>query len=214
MQCSDIKKNVLSQWTWRGKREARKQILDPDALNKLRESLDEVEDKYSNALVSITQLNNEKRSLEYQVNNLKEIIEEMEEKLFQNQTENKINLKKLKIQQTKLEECHKSIPCRDRLMRKHVIVPEDVSSCDTKKRIMAGMITTASAIQHPGDGGKGNNKNQKDKLKCKDRTTLEQNLRTAMNKMEEMEMKNNYLLKRLEKMKCVSSHSKQPNMIF
>lgn len=60
-----------------------------------QESLDEVEVKYRNAMVSFTQLSNEKSNLEYQVDNLKDVIGEMEEKLLQNQTENKINSKVL-----------------------------------------------------------------------------------------------------------------------
>ncbi|KAM4026859.1 leucine-rich repeat flightless-interacting protein 2-like [Anomaloglossus baeobatrachus] len=166
MQCSDMKKNFHSPWSWRGMRDARRQILYPDApLNKLRESLDEVEDKYRNSLSSLTQLNNEKRNLEYQVNNLKDVIEEMEEKLIQNQAENKINLKKLKVYQTKLEQCSKRINYRDELLQKHGIFPEDVFCSDIKQRITTGVITPASAIQLPGDRGKGNDTNPNYKLK-------------------------------------------------
>lgn len=47
----------------------------------LQESLNEVEEKYKKAMVSNAQLDNDKANLVYQVDTLKDIIEEMEEQM-------------------------------------------------------------------------------------------------------------------------------------
>ncbi|OXB70143.1 UNVERIFIED_CONTAM: hypothetical protein H355_014108, partial [Colinus virginianus] len=57
-------------------------LLDPDAsLSELRDSLAEVEEKYKKAMVSNAQLDNEKNNLVYQVDTLKDVIEEKEEQI-------------------------------------------------------------------------------------------------------------------------------------
>ncbi|XP_058241308.1 leucine-rich repeat flightless-interacting protein 2 isoform X20 [Hemibagrus wyckioides] len=57
-------------------------VIEPDAsLSELRESLSEVEEKYKKAMVSNAQLDNDKANLIYQVDTLKDVIEEMEEQM-------------------------------------------------------------------------------------------------------------------------------------
>lgn len=46
-----------------------------------QDSLSEVEEKYKKAMVSNAQLDNEKANLIYQVDTLKDVIEEMEEQM-------------------------------------------------------------------------------------------------------------------------------------
>lgn len=50
-------------------------------LNSHQESLTEVEEKYKKAMVSNAQLDNDKGNLIYQVDTLKDVIEEMEEQM-------------------------------------------------------------------------------------------------------------------------------------
>lgn len=54
----------------------------------LQDSLAEVEDKYKKAMVSNAQLDNEKSNLVYQVDTLKDVIEEMEEQMAEYYREN------------------------------------------------------------------------------------------------------------------------------
>ncbi|KAK3554738.1 hypothetical protein QTP70_033431 [Hemibagrus guttatus] len=57
-------------------------VIEPDAsLCELKESLSEVEEKYKKAMVSNAQLDNDKANLIYQVDTLKDVIEEMEEQM-------------------------------------------------------------------------------------------------------------------------------------
>ncbi|OBS60060.1 hypothetical protein A6R68_08800, partial [Neotoma lepida] len=64
-------------------------LIDPDtSLSELRESLSEVEEKYKKAMVSNAQLDNEKNNLIYQVDTLKDVIEEQEEQMAEFYREN------------------------------------------------------------------------------------------------------------------------------
>ncbi|XP_060781497.1 leucine-rich repeat flightless-interacting protein 2 isoform X5 [Neoarius graeffei] len=66
----------------RGSGDMTSMIIEPDAsLSELRESLTEVEEKYKKAMVSNAQLDNDKANLIYQVDTLKDVIEEMEEQM-------------------------------------------------------------------------------------------------------------------------------------
>ncbi|XP_021241534.1 leucine-rich repeat flightless-interacting protein 2 isoform X4 [Numida meleagris] len=70
-------------------------LLDPDAsLSELRDSLAEVEEKYKKAMVSNAQLDNEKNNLVYQVDTLKDVIEEKEEQIAEYHRENEEKTKK------------------------------------------------------------------------------------------------------------------------
>lgn len=55
--------------------------VDIHALPPYQESLTEVEEKYKKAMVSNAQLDNDKANLIYQVDTLKDVIEEMEEQM-------------------------------------------------------------------------------------------------------------------------------------
>lgn len=57
-------------------------------LKELKESLSEVEEKYKKAMVSNAQLDNEKNNLIYQVDTLKDVIEEQEEQMAEFYREN------------------------------------------------------------------------------------------------------------------------------
>lgn len=54
----------------------------------MQDSLAEVEEKYKKAMVSNAQLDNEKSNLVYQVDTLKDVIEEMEEQMAEYHREN------------------------------------------------------------------------------------------------------------------------------
>lgn len=64
-----------------------------------QESLTEVEDKYKKAMVSNAQLDNDKANLIYQVDTLKDVIEEMEEQMaeMKRELEEKSKVKDLPI---------------------------------------------------------------------------------------------------------------------
>uniref|UniRef100_A0A671LE37 Leucine-rich repeat flightless-interacting protein 2 n=1 Tax=Sinocyclocheilus anshuiensis TaxID=1608454 RepID=A0A671LE37_9TELE len=70
-------------------------------LKELKDSLSEVEEKYKKAMVSNAQLDNEKANLIYQVDTLKDVIEEMEEQMseLRRETEEKSKVLNQKIQQ-------------------------------------------------------------------------------------------------------------------
>ncbi|XP_069071192.1 leucine-rich repeat flightless-interacting protein 2 isoform X9 [Pleurodeles waltl] len=99
-------------------------LIDPDAsLSELRESLAEVEDKYKKAMVSNAQLDNEKSYLNYQVDTLKDVIEEMEEQMAEYYRENEEKSRELERQkhacsvfQHKLDELKEGIRQRDELI--------------------------------------------------------------------------------------------------
>ncbi|XP_041722066.1 leucine-rich repeat flightless-interacting protein 2 isoform X14 [Coregonus clupeaformis] len=74
-------------------------IVDPDtSLSELRESLSEVEEKYKKAMVSNAQLDNDKANLIYNVDTLKDVIEEMEEQMAEMRRETEDKSKELERQ--------------------------------------------------------------------------------------------------------------------
>ncbi|XP_069001226.1 leucine-rich repeat flightless-interacting protein 2 isoform X2 [Embiotoca jacksoni] len=99
-------------------------VYDPDtSLSELRESLAEVEEKYKKAMVSNAQLDNDKGNLIYQVDTLKDVIEEMEEQTAEMRRELEDKSKELERQkhtctvlQHKQEELKEGIRQRDELI--------------------------------------------------------------------------------------------------
>ncbi|XP_053827760.1 leucine-rich repeat flightless-interacting protein 2 isoform X16 [Vidua macroura] len=99
-------------------------LVDPDAsLSELRDSLAEVEEKYKKAMVSNAQLDNEKNNLIYQVDTLKDVIEEKEEQIAEFCRENEEKSKELERQkhncsvlQHKLDELKEGLRQRDELI--------------------------------------------------------------------------------------------------
>ncbi|XP_032378436.1 leucine-rich repeat flightless-interacting protein 2 isoform X15 [Etheostoma spectabile] len=99
-------------------------IYDPDtSLSELRESLAEVEEKYKKAMVSNAQLDNDKGNLIYQVDTLKDVIEEMEEQRAEMRRELEDKSKELERQkhtctvlQHKQEELKEGLRQRDELI--------------------------------------------------------------------------------------------------
>ncbi|XP_043112106.1 leucine-rich repeat flightless-interacting protein 2 isoform X7 [Puntigrus tetrazona] len=95
-------------------------------LKELKESLSEVEEKYKKAMVSNAQLDNEKANLIYQVDTLKDVIEEMEEQMSELHRETDEKSKELERQkhtcsvlQHKLEEMKEGIHQRDELIEEN-----------------------------------------------------------------------------------------------
>nr|XP_061794187.1 leucine-rich repeat flightless-interacting protein 2-like isoform X4 [Nerophis lumbriciformis] len=99
-------------------------IYEPDAnLSELRDSLTEVEEKYKKAMVSNAQLDNDKGNLIYQVDTLKDVVEEMEEQMSEMKRELEEKSKELERQkhtctvlQHKQEELKEGIRQRDELI--------------------------------------------------------------------------------------------------
>ncbi|XP_044070217.1 leucine-rich repeat flightless-interacting protein 2 isoform X3 [Siniperca chuatsi] len=92
-------------------------------LKELKESLAEVEEKYKKAMVSNAQLDNDKGNLIYQVDTLKDVIEEMEEQMAEMKRELEEKSKELERQkhtctvlQHKQEELKEGIRQRDELI--------------------------------------------------------------------------------------------------
>ncbi|XP_067382544.1 leucine-rich repeat flightless-interacting protein 2 isoform X23 [Channa argus] len=92
-------------------------------LKELKESLAEVEEKYKKAMVSNAQLDNDKANLIYQVDTLKDVIEEMEEQTAEMKRELEDKSKELERQkhtctvlQHKQEELKEGIRQRDELI--------------------------------------------------------------------------------------------------
>ncbi|XP_061644877.1 leucine-rich repeat flightless-interacting protein 2 isoform X18 [Phyllopteryx taeniolatus] len=92
-------------------------------LKELKESLTEVEEKYKKAMVSNAQLDNDKANLIYQVDTLKDVIEEMEEQMSEMKRELEEKSKELERQkhtctvlQHKQEELKEGIRQRDELI--------------------------------------------------------------------------------------------------
>ncbi|XP_068581790.1 leucine-rich repeat flightless-interacting protein 2 isoform X6 [Cebidichthys violaceus] len=92
-------------------------------LKELKESLAEVEEKYKKAMVSNAQLDNDKGNLIYQVDTLKDVIEEMEEQTAEMKRELEDKTKELERQkhtctvlQHKQEELKEGIRQRDELI--------------------------------------------------------------------------------------------------
>ncbi|XP_071592216.1 leucine-rich repeat flightless-interacting protein 2 isoform X7 [Heliangelus exortis] len=92
-------------------------------LKELKDSLAEVEEKYKKAMVSNAQLDNEKNNLVYQVDTLKDVIEEKEEQIAEFYRENEEKSKELERQkhtcsilQHKLDELKEGLRQRDELI--------------------------------------------------------------------------------------------------
>ncbi|KAF0027254.1 hypothetical protein F2P81_019995 [Scophthalmus maximus] len=129
-------------------------VYDPDtSLSELRESLAEVEEKYKKAMVSNAQLDNDKANLIYQVDTLKDVIEEMEEQTAEMKRELEEKSKELERQkhtctvlQHKQEELKEGIRQRDELIEKHglVIIPDGTTNGDVNHEPMSSGITVVS----------------------------------------------------------------------
>ncbi|XP_077347863.1 leucine-rich repeat flightless-interacting protein 2 isoform X11 [Lithobates pipiens] len=135
-------------------------------LKELKDSLVEVEDKYKKAMVSNAQLDNEKSNLVYQVDTLKDVIEEMEEQMAEYHRENEDKTKDLERQkhacgilQHKLDELKEGIRQRDELIERHglVIIPDGTPNGDINHEPMVGAITVvtqeaAQVLESAGEG--------------------------------------------------------------
>ncbi|XP_051277686.1 leucine-rich repeat flightless-interacting protein 2 isoform X12 [Dicentrarchus labrax] len=129
-------------------------VYDPDtSLSELRESLAEVEEKYKKAMVSNAQLDNDKGNLIYQVDTLKDVIEEMEEQMSEMKRELEDKSKELERQkhtctvlQHKQEELKEGIRQRDELIEKHglVIIPDGTPNGDVNHEPQSSGITVVS----------------------------------------------------------------------
>ncbi|RXN00983.1 Leucine-rich repeat flightless-interacting protein 2 [Acipenser ruthenus] len=92
-------------------------------LKELKDSLTEVEEKYKKAMVSNAQLDNEKANLIYQVDTLKDVVEEMEELMSEMHRETEEKSKELERQkhtcnvlQHKIDELKEGVRQRDELI--------------------------------------------------------------------------------------------------
>uniref|UniRef100_A0A8C6XYQ1 Leucine-rich repeat flightless-interacting protein 2 n=1 Tax=Naja naja TaxID=35670 RepID=A0A8C6XYQ1_NAJNA len=111
-------------------------LVDPDtSLSELRESLAEVEEKYKKAMVSNAQLDNEKNNLIYQVDTLKDVVEEREEQLAEYYRENEEKSKELERQkhvcsvlQHKVNELKESLCQRDELIEENQRMQQKIES--------------------------------------------------------------------------------------
>ncbi|XP_052006982.1 leucine-rich repeat flightless-interacting protein 2-like isoform X7 [Xyrauchen texanus] len=135
-------------------------------LKELKESLSEVEEKYKKAMVSNAQLDNDKTNLIYQVDTLKDFIEEMEEQMSELRRETEDKSKDLERQkhtcsvlQHKQEELKEGIRQRDELIKEHglVIIPEDMPNGDVNHESPSSGITVvtqeaAQVLESAGDG--------------------------------------------------------------
>ncbi|XP_019737643.1 leucine-rich repeat flightless-interacting protein 2 isoform X8 [Hippocampus comes] len=129
-------------------------VYDPDtSLSELRESLTEVEEKYKKAMVSNAQLDNDKGNLIYQVDTLKDVIEEMEEQMSEMKRELEEKSKELERQkhtctvlQHKQEELKEGIRQRDELIETHglVIIPDGTPNGDISHETVSPGITVVS----------------------------------------------------------------------
>ncbi|XP_076831126.1 leucine-rich repeat flightless-interacting protein 2 isoform X13 [Brachyhypopomus gauderio] len=135
-------------------------------LKELKESLSEVEEKYKKAMVSNAQLDNDKTNLIYQVDTLKDVIEEMEEQMSELRRETEEKSKELERQKHtcavllhKQEELKDGIRQRDELIEKHglVIIPEGTPNGDVDHEPATSAITlvtqeAAQVLVSAGDG--------------------------------------------------------------
>ncbi|XP_070582440.1 leucine-rich repeat flightless-interacting protein 2 isoform X2 [Erythrolamprus reginae] len=131
-------------------------------LKELKESLAVVEEKYKKAMVSNAQLDNEKNNLIYQVDTLKDVIEEREEQVAEYYRENEEKTKELERQkhmcsvlQHKVNELKESLCQRDELIEKHglAIIP----NCDINHEQAIGAVTVlsqeaAQVLESAGEG--------------------------------------------------------------
>ncbi|XP_047207034.1 leucine-rich repeat flightless-interacting protein 2 isoform X10 [Girardinichthys multiradiatus] len=135
-------------------------------LKELKESLTEVEEKYKKAMVSNAQLDNDKGNLIYQVDTLKDVIEEMEEQMAEMRRELDEKSKELERQkhtcsvlQHKQEELKEGIRQRDELIEKHglVIIPDGTPNGDVNHEPLPSGITlvtqeAAQVLESAGEG--------------------------------------------------------------
>uniref|UniRef100_A0A8D0EUZ3 Leucine-rich repeat flightless-interacting protein 2 n=1 Tax=Strix occidentalis caurina TaxID=311401 RepID=A0A8D0EUZ3_STROC len=138
-------------------------------LKELKDSLAEVEEKYKKAMVSNAQLDNEKNNLVYQVDTLKDVIEEKEEQIAEFYRENEEKTKELERQkhtcsvlQHKLDELKEGLRQRDELIEKHglVIIPDGTPNGDVNHESVVGAITVVSqeaaqVLESAGEGPLG-----------------------------------------------------------
>uniref|UniRef100_A0A1A8HJX8 Leucine-rich repeat flightless-interacting protein 2 n=1 Tax=Nothobranchius korthausae TaxID=1143690 RepID=A0A1A8HJX8_9TELE len=142
-------------------------IYDADtSLSELKESLTEVEEKYKKAMVSNAQLDNDKANLIYQVDTLKDVIEEMEEQTAEMRRELEEKSKELERQkhtcsvlQHKQEELKEGLRQRDELIEKHglVIIPDGTPNGDVSHEPPSPGITlvsqeAAQVLESAGEG--------------------------------------------------------------
>ncbi|KFZ65113.1 Leucine-rich repeat flightless-interacting protein 2, partial [Antrostomus carolinensis] len=104
-------------------------------LKELKDSLAEVEEKYKKAMVSNAQLDNEKNNLVYQVDTLKDVIEEKEEQIAEFYRENEEKSKELERQkhtcsvlQHKLDELKEGLRQRDELIEENQRMQQSLDS--------------------------------------------------------------------------------------
>ncbi|XP_069776443.1 leucine-rich repeat flightless-interacting protein 2 isoform X19 [Narcine bancroftii] len=104
-------------------------------LKELKDSLSEVEEKYKKAMVSNAQLDNDKSNLVYQVDTLKDVIEEMEEQMAELYRENEERSKELErqkhaysVSQLKVEELKEGIRQRDELIEENTCLQQRVDT--------------------------------------------------------------------------------------
>ncbi|XP_029337509.1 leucine-rich repeat flightless-interacting protein 2 isoform X6 [Mus caroli] len=135
-------------------------------LKELKESLSEVEEKYKKAMVSNAQLDNEKNNLIYQVDTLKDVIEEQEEQMAEFYRENEEKSKELERQkhmcsvlQHKMDELKEGLRQRDELIEKHglVIIPDSTPNGDVHHEPVVGAIIAvpqeaAQVLESAGEG--------------------------------------------------------------
>ncbi|XP_027005973.1 leucine-rich repeat flightless-interacting protein 2 isoform X26 [Tachysurus fulvidraco] len=135
-------------------------------LKELKESLSEVEEKYKKAMVSNAQLDNDKANLIYQVDTLKDVIEEMEEQMSELSRETEEKSKEIERQKHtcsvllhKQEELKEGIRQRDELIEKHglVIIPEGTANGDDSRESHTSVISlvsqeSAQVLESAGDG--------------------------------------------------------------
>ncbi|KAM9558466.1 leucine-rich repeat flightless-interacting protein 2-like isoform 2-T2 [Salvelinus alpinus] len=122
-------------------------------LKELKESLSEVEEKYKKAMVSNAQLDNDKANLIYNVDTLKDVIEEMEEQMAEMRRETEDKSKQLERQkhtctvlQHKQVELKEGIRRRDEHIEKHglAIIPEGMPNGDINHNDPATGITVVT----------------------------------------------------------------------
>nr|XP_038030271.1 leucine-rich repeat flightless-interacting protein 2 isoform X5 [Anas platyrhynchos] len=108
-------------------------------LKELKDSLAEVEEKYKKAMVSNAQLDNEKNNLVYQVDTLKDVIEEKEEQIAEFYREYEEKSKELERQkhtcsvlQHKLDELKEGLRQRDELIEENQRMQQNID-CITKE---------------------------------------------------------------------------------
>uniref|UniRef100_A0A8C6FB00 Leucine-rich repeat flightless-interacting protein 2 n=1 Tax=Monodon monoceros TaxID=40151 RepID=A0A8C6FB00_MONMO len=125
-------------------------------LKELKESLSEVEEKYKKAMVSNAQLDNEKNNLIYQVDTLKDVIEEQEEQMAEFYRENEEKSKALEKQKEyigclrserdSLREELAELKAAVETGEKHglVIIPDGTPNGDVHQEPVVGAITVVS----------------------------------------------------------------------